>query len=96
MGAVDEQIEEDREHARTQPDQSQRGLTAPRKFLLTEICDAASAAPTLYPPVPTTAPKRRWLVDGALAINDPSQCAIGEALDMGHTLDEIFGSVFTR
>jgi hypothetical protein len=69
---------------------NRRGHDAAYNPLLTEICDAASAAPTLYPPVPTTAPKRRWLVDGALAINDPSQCAIGEALDMGHTLDEIW------
>lgn len=57
---------------------------------LLEICDAASAAPTLYPPVPTTAPKRRWLVDGALAINDPSPCAISEALELGHDLDDIW------
>lgn len=57
---------------------------------LAEICDAASAAPTLYPPVATTAPKRRWLVDGALATNDPSLCAIGEALAMGHSLEDIW------
>lgn len=57
---------------------------------LAEICDAASAAPTMYPTVATTAPKRRWLVDGALATNDPSQCAISEALAMGHTLDEVW------
>jgi patatin-like phospholipase/acyl hydrolase len=69
---------------------NRRGHDAAYNPMLTEICDAASAAPTLYPPVPTTAPKRRWLVDGALAINDPSQCAIGEALDMGHRLDEIW------
>jgi patatin-like phospholipase/acyl hydrolase len=57
---------------------------------LAEICDAATAAPTLYPPVATTAPKRRWLVDGALATNDPSQCAISEALAMGHLLEDIW------
>ena len=57
---------------------------------LAEICDAATAAPTMYPPVATSAPKRRWLVDGALATNDPSQCAISEALAIGHTLDEIW------
>ena len=33
----------------------------------------------MYPTVATTAPKRRWLVDGALATNDPSQCAISES-----------------
>jgi patatin-like phospholipase/acyl hydrolase len=57
---------------------------------LAEICDASSAAPTMYPPVSTTAPKRRWLVDGALATNDPSQCAISEALAMGYTLEDIW------
>ncbi len=57
---------------------------------LAEICDAATAAPTMYPPVATTAPKRRWLVDGALATNDPSQCAISEALAMGHSLEDIW------
>jgi patatin-like phospholipase/acyl hydrolase len=57
---------------------------------LAEICDAATAAPTMYPPVATTAPKRRWLIDGALATNDPSQCAICEALAMGHRLEEIW------
>ena len=57
---------------------------------LAEICDAATAAPTMYPPVATTAPKRRWLIDGALATNDPSQCAICEALAMGHVLDDIW------
>lgn len=57
---------------------------------LAEICDAATAAPTMYPPVATTSPKRRWLIDGALATNDPSQCAICEALAMGHLLDDIW------
>jgi patatin-like phospholipase/acyl hydrolase len=57
---------------------------------LAEICDAATAAPTLYPPVPTSAPKRRWLIDGGLATNDPSQCAISEALAMGHLLEDIW------
>ena len=57
---------------------------------LAEICDAATAAPTMYPPIATTAPKRRWLVDGALATNDPSQCAISEVLAMGHSLEDIW------
>lgn len=67
-----------------------RGSDALYNPKLTEICDAASAAPTLYPPVPTTAPKRRWLVDGALAVNDPSHCAISEVLAMGYKLDDIW------
>jgi patatin-like phospholipase/acyl hydrolase len=57
---------------------------------LAEICDAASAAPTLYPPVATSAPKRRWLIDGSLATNDPSLCAIAETLAMGHSLSDIW------
>lgn len=67
-----------------------RGQDSLYNPLLAEICDAASAAPTLYPPVATTAPKRRWLIDGALATNDPSQCAISEALALGHVLDDIW------
>ena len=67
-----------------------RGRDADYNPKLLEICDAASAAPTLYPPVPTTAPKRRWLVDGALAVNDPSPCAISEAMAMGYGLDDIW------
>lgn len=69
---------------------NQRGHDAAYNPSLAEICDAASAAPTLYPPVPTSAPKRRWLVDGALATNDPSQCAISEALNMGHKLEDLW------
>jgi predicted acylesterase/phospholipase RssA len=66
-----------------------RGHDASYNPLLTEICDAATAAPTLYPSVATSTPKRRWLIDGALTTNDPSLCAITEALAMGHTLEEI-------
>jgi uncharacterized protein len=69
---------------------NRRGHDAAYNPLLAEICDAATAAPTLYPPVSTSEPKRRWLIDGALVTNDPSICAIGEALSMGHRLDEIW------
>lgn len=67
-----------------------RGHDAAYNPPLAEICDAATAAPTMYPTVATTSPKRRWLVDGALATNDPSHCAISEALALGHTLDDIW------
>lgn len=67
-----------------------RGHDALYNPSLAEVCDAATAAPTLYPPVATSSPKRRWLIDGALATNDPSQCAISEALAIGHTLDDIW------
>ena len=67
-----------------------RGHDAAYNPPLAEVCDAATAAPTLYPTVSSSAPKRRWLIDGALTTNDPSLCAITEALAMGHTLDEIW------
>ncbi len=67
-----------------------RGHDASYNPLLTEICDAATAAPTLYPTVSTSSPKRRWLIDGALTTNDPALCAITEAMAMGHQLEEIF------
>lgn len=67
-----------------------RGSDAAYNPPLAEICDAATAAPTMYPPVSTTAPKRRWLVDGALATNDPSQCAISEAFSIGYELEDIW------
>ncbi|MEM7219586.1 MAG: patatin-like phospholipase family protein [Pseudomonadota bacterium] len=57
---------------------------------LTEVCDAATAAPTLYPAVSTSEPRRRWLVDGALATNDPSMLAIAEAMSMGYRLEDIW------
>ena len=37
-----------------------------------------------------SAPRRRWLIDGALTTNDPSLCAITESLAMGHDLDDIW------
>ena len=67
-----------------------RGHDASYNPPLSEVCDAATAAPTLYPTVSSSAPKRRWLIDGALTTNDPSLCAITEALAIGHTLDEIW------
>jgi len=69
---------------------NRRGHDASYNPTLAEICDAATAAPTLYPPVPTTDTYSRWLIDGALAINDPSLCAISEALAMGYTIDQIW------
>ncbi len=67
-----------------------RGHDAAYNPSLTEVCDAATAAPTLYPTVSTSAPKRRWLIDGALATNDPSLCAITESLALGYSLDDIW------
>ncbi|MBT8081139.1 MAG: patatin-like phospholipase family protein [Gammaproteobacteria bacterium] len=67
-----------------------RGHDAVYNPSLAEVCDAATAAPTMYPPVATSSPKRRWLIDGALATNDPSQCAISEALAIGHKIEDIW------
>jgi patatin-like phospholipase/acyl hydrolase len=67
-----------------------RGHDAAYNPTLAEICDAATAAPTLYPTVATSTPKRRWLIDGALATNDASLCAIAEALALGYGLEDIW------
>jgi patatin-like phospholipase/acyl hydrolase len=67
-----------------------RGHDAAYNPTLTEVCDAATAAPTLYPTVGTSSPTRRWLVDGSLTTNDPSICAITESLAMGHGLEDIW------
>ena len=67
-----------------------RGHDANYNPTLCEICDAATAAPTMYPPVSTSGDYRRWLVDGALATNDPSLCAITESLAMGYAIDDIW------
>jgi len=67
-----------------------RGHDAAYNPSLTEVCDAATAAPTLYPTVSTSAPKRRWLLDGALTTNDPSLCAITESLAMDYSLEDIW------
>jgi len=69
---------------------NQRGHDAAYNPTLTEVCDAATAAPTLYPTVATSSLSRRWLVDGALTTNDPSICAITESLAMGYSLEDIW------
>ena len=55
-----------------------------------ELIDAATAAPTLYPPVGIRESESRWLIDGAIATNDPSVIAISEALAMGYALENIW------
>jgi uncharacterized protein len=67
-----------------------RGHDSAYNPLLAEVLDAATAAPTLYPPVSSSAPKRRWFIDGALTTNDPSLCAITEALAMDYSLTDIW------
>jgi uncharacterized protein len=50
--------------------------------LLWEIADATSAAPTVFPSV--QGEDKRWLIDGGMAANNPSTCALAEALKLGH------------
>ena len=69
---------------------NQRGHDAAYNPTLTEVCDAATAAPTLYPTVATSSLNRRWLVDGALTTNDPSISAVTESLAIGYSLDDIW------
>ncbi|MEM1145953.1 MAG: patatin-like phospholipase family protein [Pseudomonadota bacterium] len=57
---------------------------------LKEVCDAATAAPTLYPPVGTSEPRCRWLIDGAVATNDPGMIAVAEAMAQGYALENIW------
>jgi len=67
-----------------------RGHDASYNPTLAEICDSATAAPTLYPPVRTSDSYGRWLIDGAIATNDPSLCAISESLAMGYGIEDIW------
>lgn len=55
--------------------------------LLAEIADATSAAPTFFPSVRTE--DGRWLIDGGLAANNPSTCAVAEAIKLGHQTSDI-------
>ena len=69
---------------------NQRGHDAAYNPTLTEVCDAATAAPTMYPTVATSSLNRRWLIDGALTTNDPAICAITESLARGYGLEDIW------
>lgn len=68
---------------------SQRGSDAAYNPLLKEIADATSAAPTYFPTVETSDSPPRWLIDGGVAANNPSMCALAEALREGHALEDI-------
>lgn len=51
-----------------------------------EIIDASSAAPTYFPPIKING---NYLVDGGIASNDPSMCAIAYAINLGYSLNQI-------
>ncbi|WP_428262486.1 patatin-like phospholipase family protein [Haliangium sp.] len=55
--------------------------------LLWEIADATSAAPTFFPSVQME--DGRWLIDGGMAANNPSTCALAEAIRLGHDVENI-------
>jgi len=57
-------------------------LRKKKNTLLRDAIDASSAAPTFFPPVKIG---NDWFIDGCFVQNDPSMCALAEAI-------EIFGS----
>jgi hypothetical protein len=56
---------------------------------LREVANATSAAPTFFPTIETSDEPPRWLVDGGLAANNPSMCALAEALRDGNKLEDV-------
>ena len=54
-----------------------------------EVAEATSAAPTFFPTVKTSDSPPRWLIDGGMAANNPSMCALVEAMKMGYKPEEI-------
>lgn len=54
-----------------------------------EVADATSAAPTYFPTVKSSAEPSKWLVDGGVAANNPSMCALAEAIKKGVPLADI-------
>lgn len=63
------------------------GENRDRNPRLSEIADASSAAPTFFPTIHTEG--GRWLADGGMAANNPSTCALAEAIKLGYKPDEI-------
>ena len=54
-----------------------------------EVAEATSAAPTFFPTVKTTDSPPRWLIDGGMAANNPSMCALVEAMKLGYKPEQI-------
>lgn len=48
-----------------------------------EVADASTAAPMYFPTVESHSKPAKWLLDGGLAANNPSICALAEALKKG-------------
>lgn len=48
--------------------------------LVSEVADASTAAPLYFPTVESGSTPPKWLLDGGLAANNPSICALAEAL----------------
>lgn len=54
------------------------------------IADATSAAPIYFPTVKYKSESTRWLIDGGIAANNPSMCALAEAIKDKIPLNEIY------
>ncbi|MCK5343231.1 MAG: patatin-like phospholipase family protein, partial [Candidatus Heimdallarchaeota archaeon] len=67
---------------------SKGGSDADYNPKLVEVADATTAAPTYFPTVKSKDDPNRWLVDGGLSANNPSMCALAEALKT-HSPDKI-------
>jgi patatin-like phospholipase/acyl hydrolase len=67
---------------------SKGGFDADYNPKLVEVANATTAAPTYFPTVKSKDDPNRWLVDGGLSANNPSMCALAEALKT-HSPDEI-------
>lgn len=48
-----------------------------------EVADASTAAPLYFPTVESSHKPAKWLLDGGVAANNPSICALAEALKKG-------------
>jgi patatin-like phospholipase/acyl hydrolase len=68
---------------------SQGGSDAAYNPTLREVGNATSAAPTYFPTIESSEEPARWLVDGGLAANNPSMCALAEALRDGTRLEDV-------
>jgi len=68
---------------------SEGGSDSQSNPTLREIGDATSAAPTYFPTIKTSETPPRWLIDGGVAANNPSMCALAEALKKNHKIENI-------
>ncbi len=65
------------------------GADCEYKPSIAEVAEATSAAPTFFPTVKTTDTPPRWLIDGGMSANNPSMCALVEAMKLGYKPEQI-------